>query len=49
MQFYMGMAIVYLITTIAWSFLLYRYRDGLLTLQVCVFSSSLRVCSLQDV
>jgi hypothetical protein len=36
LPFYMIMAIVYLITTVAWGFLLYRFRDGLLTLQHCV-------------
>lgn len=34
MQFYLALAVIYLITTISWGFLLYRYRSGLLALQV---------------
>lgn len=36
LPFYMVMAIVYLVTTVAWGFLLYRFRDGLLGLQHCL-------------
>jgi hypothetical protein len=36
----MVMAIVYLVTTVAWGFLLYRFRDGLLGLQVLSLSLS---------